>query len=228
MTLVLTNDDGIGAPGIRALWQTVRSLQQSAVIIAPFEQHSGCGHQVTTTTPISIERWAEYEWAVKGTPVDCTRLALSHLCPNAKWVISGINAGGNLGVDAYISGTVAAAREAAFHRIPAIAISHYRHGKRPIDWQLATQLSEKVLHLLFQRPVTPGTYWNVNLPHLEAHTPDPDIVFCKPCTQPLPATYQLDGEFFVYAGEYGKRARDPGGDVDICFSGQISVTQISV
>lgn len=228
MTLILTNDDGIDAPGIRALWEAVQPFAHPIVIAAPQEHLSGCGHQVTTTKAIPVATRSSTEYAIGGTPADCVRLALSHLCPDVSWVLSGINAGGNLGADAYISGTVAAVREAALNRIPGIAISHYRQGKRPFDWELATRMTTRVLKDLMARPIAPGSFWNVNLPHPEPGAPEPAIVFCQPCTQPLPIAFRAEGEGFVYCGEYGKRRRDPGGDVDTCFSGNIAVTQISV
>jgi 5'-nucleotidase len=214
MTLILTNDDGIEAPGIRALLEAVSGFNAKTIIAAPLEHQSGCGHQVTTTAPIQVQKRSEVEYAIAGTPVDCVRIALSHLCSDIDWVLSGINAGGNLGADVYISGTVAAVREAALHRIPAIAISHYKKGRREIDWNLAAYLTMKVLEDLLPRPLVPGTFWNVNLPHLEPNAPMPEIVFCNPCTQPLPADYRIEGDRFYYAGEYPKRLRDPGGDVD--------------
>ncbi len=226
MVLLLTNDDGIEAPGIRALLEAVRQLDARPLIAAPLEHQSGCGHQVTTTVPIHVQKRSEMEYAIAGTPVDCVRIALSHLCPEVNWVLSGINAGGNLGSDVYISGTVAAVREAALHRIPAIAISHYKRRGQEIDWKLAAHLTMNVLEKLVSRPLEPGTFWNVNLPHLEPSSPLPEIVFCKPCTQPLPADYRVEGDYFHYAGEYQKRRRDPGGDVEVCFSGRIAVTQI--
>jgi len=228
MTLVLTNDDGIDAPGIRALLKAVRFLDAPIFIAAPQDHQSGCGHQVTTTAPIHVQKRSETEYAIGGTPVDCVRIAISHLCPETQWVLSGINAGGNLGADVYISGTVAAVREAALHRIPAIAISHYRKGRREIDWDLAARLTENVLYTLMTLPLEPGTFWNVNLPHLETGEPLPEIVFCNPGVQPLPATYQIEGDYFHYKGEYGKRLREPGDDVEVCFSDQIAVTQLKV
>jgi 5'-nucleotidase len=141
-------------------------------------------------------------------------------------VLSGINAGGNMGADTYISGTVAAVREAAFQRIPGIAISHYRKGKRNVDWDVAARWTSGVLADLLSRPPELGTFWNVNLPHLEPGDPDPEIVFCEPCKQPLPVDYRIEGENFYYVGEYAKRDRTPGTDVDICFSGKIAVTQL--
>lgn len=233
MILILTNDDGIDAPGMRSLEQAcrqtsvLRTIKNSKVIIAAPKDHlSGCGHQVTTTQPIHVQRRSDTEYAIAGTPADCVRIAYTHICPDVKYVISGINAGGNMGADTYISGTVAAVREAAFHRVPGIAVSHYRQGKRNVDWDVAARWTAGVLTDLLKRPSEPGTFWNVNLPHLEPGDPDPDVVFCEPCTQPLPVNYRIEGDNFYYVGEYGKRDRTPGSDVDICFSGKIAVTQL--
>lgn len=220
---VLTNDDGIDAPGLQALKQAVG---HRGVVVAPQEHHSGCGHQVTTTRPIHVLRRDNGEFAIAGTPADCTRLALSHLIPEAEWVISGINAGGNLGADVYISGTVAAVREAAFHRVPGIAISHYIHQRKPIDWDRAAAIATRVIDKLLHLPLEPGAFWNVNLPHIQPGMAEPDLVFCPLCTQPLPVDYRIENDHFYYAGDYGKRSRDPGSDVDVCFSGHIAITKI--
>lgn len=223
MTLILTNDDGIDAPGIRALWQAVGG---KGIIVAPQQPHSGCSHQVTSDRPIHIQRRSDQEFAIAGTPADCTRIALHHLDLNPKFVLSGINAGGNLGADVYVSGTVAAVREAVLHRVPGIAVSHFIRRAMAIDWQLAARWTAQVLDKLMHQPVEPGTFWNVNLPHLEPGSPDPEIVLCPLCTQPLPAAYQLEGEYLRYVGEYPKRARDPGADVEVCFLGKIAITQM--
>ncbi|MCL1469776.1 5'/3'-nucleotidase SurE [Argonema antarcticum] len=225
MTLILTNDDGIDAPGILALQKAVNG---NAIIVAPKDHLSGCGHQVTTTGAIHVQRRSQTEYAVGGTPADCTRLAITHLCQNVKWVLSGINAGGNMGVDVYISGTVAAVREAATHGIPGIAVSHYRKGKLNVDWDTAARWTAKVLDDLFARPIAPGTFWNVNLPHLLPGEPDPEVVFCQPSTEPLPVNYRVEGDEYYYHGEYAKRDRTPGTDVDVCFSGKIAVTQLKL
>ena len=223
MTLILTNDDGIDAPGLRALH---KAIDGKGVIVAPKDHHSGCGHQVTTTRPIPVQRRSDTEYAVGGTPADCTRLAIAHLCTDVKWVLSGINAGGNLGVDVYISGTVAAVREAAMHGIPGIAVSHWIRRPLIVDWDVAARCTAKVLADLLNRPIEPGMYWNVNLPHLEPGSADPEVVFCEPSTKPLPVNYRVEGDDYYYVGEYAKRDRTPGTDVDVCFSGCIAVTQI--
>ena len=225
MTIILTNDDGIDAPGIKALYQAVKS---DCTIFAPKEHLSGCGHQITTHKPINVEyRW-EKAYAIDGTPADCTRIALTKTNKKIDWVLSGINAGGNLGVDVYISGTVAAVREAAIHNVPGIAISHWIKRPLVIDWELATYWTNQVLAELFNRPLSPKSFWNVNLPHLDANSPDPEIIFCSPSNDPLPVNYHIQEDSYHYYGEYAQRERAPGTDVDVCFSGNIAVTQITL
>lgn len=225
MTIILTNDDGIDAPGIRAL---ATAVEGKTIFIAPQQEYSGCGHQVTTQQPISVQKRSETEYAIGGTPADCVRLAIYNLCPEIHWVLSGINSGGNMGVDVYISGTVAAVREAAFHNIPAIALSQYRKGGKPVNWEMATRWASFVLKELMNRPLETGAFWNVNFPYLEPDSPDPEIVFCQPSTQPLPIEYQIKGDDFYYKGDYGKRPYQSGTDVDVCFSGKIAVTLIKL
>lgn len=224
MALILTNDDGIDAPGIRALQNAVGG---KGIFVAPRGQLSGCGHQVTTAKPLSVEKRSQTEYAVGGTPADCARIALKTF-PKIDWVLSGINAGGNLGVDVYISGTVAAVREAAMHGIPGIAISHWIKRPLMIDWDVATGWTAKVLEKLFEHPLSPGSFWNVNLPHLEPGADEPEIVFCQRSTEPLPVEYRVEGDLYYYQGEYSQRDRAPGTDVDVCFSGNIAVTQIQL
>ncbi len=225
MTIILTNDDGIDAPGIQALLQAVSG---KTIMVAPQGQLSGCGHQVTAHSPIHVDRRSSFEYAVGGTPADCVRIALHHVCAKPDLVLSGINAGGNLGVDVYISGTVAAVREAAMHGIPGIAISHRIKRPLEIDWDVATRWTSRVLADLLNREPKSGCFWNVNLPHLAPGSAEPEIVFCLPSTQPLPVVYRIEGEYFYYAAEYGSRARAAGTDVDVCFEGNIAVTEISL
>jgi 5'-nucleotidase len=227
MTFILTNDDGIDAPGIAALRRALeQATGDSGIIVAPNAHLSGCSHQFNTKSPITIEARTERDYAIGGTPADCTRVGLGPICPEARFVLSGINAGGNLGSDIHVSGTVAAVREAAILRKPGIAMSHYIHRGREIDWDAATRLAAKVLIALLDRPLPTGAFWNVNLPHPGPDDPDPDLIFCDSCTQPLPTAFQVQDNQFRYVGKYGERDRDPGADVDVCFSGNVAITQI--
>lgn len=230
MTLLLTNDDGIDAPGIQALSQALELIGKNDwCMVAPSDQLSGCSHQLTRGTGLDIEMKAANMFAVQGTPADCTRVALAHFSPKTSLVLSGINAGGNLGSDIYVSGTVAAVREAILHRVPGIAISQYIFNGHPIDWARASKLTAKVLDTLLSQPMRDGMFWNVNLPassDMEEQTTEPQIIECPLCTQPLPMEHQIDEQGLRFIGRYDQRSRDPGADVDVCFSGNIAVTPI--
>ncbi|MEM9264741.1 MAG: 5'/3'-nucleotidase SurE [Cyanobacteria bacterium P01_F01_bin.13] len=235
-TIALTNDDGIHAPGIQALHKALTSpeltqlLTQSSTsvsIVAPDQHLSGCSHQLNRGGAISVEQLTEQQYAIGGTPADCARVA-HHLYPQLDWIISGINDGGNLGADIYVSGTVAAAREATLLRIPAIAISHYKASNATIDWTMAARRVVRVLGVLMKKSLEPGQFWNINLPSVGPSDSEPAIVFCPVCTQPLPTLSSLEAGKFRYTGTYQDRRRDIGADVDVCFSGNISVSQISL
>lgn len=225
MGIILTNDDGIDAPGIKAL---ANSVSGNVKIIAPLQHHSGCGHQVTTHKPLQITERNAKEIAVHGTPADCSRIGITQIFSDVEWVLSGINAGGNLGVDLYISGTASAAREAAILGKKAIAISHWIREGKPIDWEYATTLTKIVLEELFQRKLPEKHFWNVNLPHIFEGESNPRLIDCSPSTDPLPVQYKREGNTFFYVGEYPKRKREENTDVAICFSGNIAISLVKV
>lgn len=237
MRVLLTNDDGIDAIGLEHLQQALQPLLTEGQwwVVAPHQQLSGCSHQVTTGRPFRVQSRGERRFAVEGSPADCVRVGLFKLVPSVDWVLAGINEGGNLGADVYLSGTVAAVREAALRGIPAIAISQYRAGNQPIDWEQARRWTAQVLMELMEQPLPAGAFWNVNLPHLPSGSPLPERVYCPLCTQPLPLDYAIEVEegspeslWFRYQGRYADRARDPQTDTDICFSGRIAITKVTV
>ncbi|PCJ58038.1 MAG: 5'/3'-nucleotidase SurE [Candidatus Hydrogenedentota bacterium] len=224
--ILFTNDDGIDAPGLAALCQSGES-GGDGVVIAPATHQSGVSHRVTVwDESIRVNKRENGAFAVHGTPADCVRLGLTHLLPQTTWVLSGINEGGNLGADLYMSGTVAAAREAAFLGMSAIAVSQYIKKRGPLDWGQASRWTTEVLRDLMGRARIPRTFWNVNLPHLESESAMPEVVFCEPCRQPMPMEYDIDGEHYRYTGVYGNRVSDTGADVEVCFSGKIAVSLI--
>ena len=227
MRLLLTNDDGIFAPGLEALLAAARPLGET-VVVAPAEAHSGCGHRVTTDAAIQVEEVAPGRFAVAGTPADCVRLAVHRLAPRTGWVLSGINAGGNLGADTYVSGTVAAVREAVLHGWPGIALSQYRRKGLAVDWQRSAGWLVPLLRELLDRPRRAGVFYNVNLPHLGADAADPEVVGCPLAPGPLPLSFREEGELLHYNGDYHQRRRDKGTDVDVCFGGKIAVTELAL
>jgi len=226
MHLLLTNDDGVDAAGLAALRAAAEALGQP-LVVAPAECHSGGGHQVTTHDPIHVSRRNDACYVIRGTPADCVRVALDRLAVTIDWVLAGINHGGNLGADLYMSGTAAAVREGVLHGKPGIAVSHYhKKGIDPLDWPRATRWLVPILRDLVQRPWTPGTFWNVNLPHLTSAAADPEVVFCPVDPSPLPVSYETRGEHLTYNANYHQRPRQAGSDIDHCFSGRISVSLV--
>jgi 5'-nucleotidase len=227
MKILLTNDDGIDAPGLVALEAAVAWMGGETVVVAPAEPHSGCGHRVTTDRPLRVHELAGKRFAVEGTPADCVRIALAELARDAAVVVSGINAGGNLGADVHHSGTVAAAREAALHGRRAVAASHYHRRGTTIDWERAARWLEDVLRRL-PEPLTPGEFWNVNLPDLAADAAMPMVVECATDASPFTLGYAVTPEGWRYQASYHERPRVAGGDVAVCFGGAIAASKLRV
>ena len=228
MKIVITNDDGIDAPGLAALAQCVRRLGD-VVIVAPQKSQSGIAHRITTREPIRINELEANRHSVDGTPADCARIALKVITPDADWLISGINWGANLGSDVYNSGTVAAAREAAILGYRAIAVSQYIAKDQKVEWSITAYHAGPVLEMLVSRNLVPGHFWNVNLPHPIRKSSKIAHEFCELDTHPHNYGYHQDGNEFTYKGSIHERPRDPGKDVAVCFDeGKIAVTRLSV
>lgn len=231
MKLLLTNDDGIDAPGINALAEAMAGFGE-LVIVAPDQPLSGCSHRATTHEVLKVEERGAGRYAVGGSPADCVRLGLLHLAPDADWVLSGVNDGGNLGMDVYLSGTVAAAREAALFGRRAMALSQYRRG-RSIAWDAVRQAARSVFEELAARSLSPSAFWNVNFPDwaegsgaAELEPAARKIVFADLDLNPLPVAYELQAGGYFYRSDYHSRDRSAGSDVDVCFSGRVAVTEI--
>ncbi|MCP4694333.1 MAG: 5'/3'-nucleotidase SurE [Desulfobacterales bacterium] len=228
MKIVLTNDDGIDAPGLEALSWAARDLG-ALIVVAPDGARSGVGHRVTVREPIRVEERGKNRFSISGTPADCTRVALKKIAPDAGWVIAGINPGANLGSDVNQSGTVAAAREAAILGYRSISISQYMAKDHTVDWKTTRHHAAPILRMLLGRELEKGCFWNVNLPHPLAYEKPPGHVFCGLDANPHNYDYRREGDMYIYVGNIHDRPRDPGTDVDICFNRRkISITRISL
>jgi 5'-nucleotidase len=229
--ILITNDDGIDSDGISALAALARTFSKEVWIVAPKMEASQIGHRVTTHAPIRFQKKGERVFAVEGTPADCTRVGFELMGERPDWVWSGINHGGNLGWhDYYISGTLAAAREAAFFGVPALGASHYLKKHLPVDWGMASQRLRQAFLKINEQPLSPGEFWNVNLPHLERDEAEPEVVFCAPEKAPLDVSFHLDADssHLTYNGSYHNRPRSKNSDVDICFNGNISISKLEI
>jgi 5'-nucleotidase len=224
--LLLTNDDGIDAPGLEALVVAARTVGEP-VVAAPAGRQSGVSHRVTWHEGVLIEPRGDNRYAIHGTPADCVRLGLLKLVPEAKWVLSGVNHGANLGADMHYSGTVAAVREAVLHGWPGIAVSHYRKEGGEFHWQRAAAWFTPILAELMAKPMEPGLFYNVNLPNLSPDAGNPEVVWCALDPNPLPLNYRHEEESgLYYADSYHLRHQTAGADVAICFGGRITVTAV--
>jgi 5'-nucleotidase len=229
MRVLLTNDDGISAPGLAALEEAVTQLGWQSVIVAPASEQSMCGHRVTTHHPLKIEQHDTQHHAVHGTPADCVRIALFALDVKPDLVLSGVKVGGNLGQDIVISGTVAAAREAAYHGVRSIALSQYLIRDLVVNWRRTAAWIAEILSETQTYDHPPRFFWNINLPHLAPHIRDlPPRIRCAPAHSPLNVSYHKSDHGCAYTASYAERPRDPGSDVDACFSGNISVSLLQV
>lgn len=166
MHILLTNDDGVHAPGLFALYEELQRLGE-VTVVAPKIEQSGVGLSVTYLHPLMVDdvqrdgrHWAK---AVHGSPADCVKLGMLEFCDSEPdLVVSGINSGGNVGINVLYSGTVAGAIEGAFYRVPSIAVSHYIDS--PPDYPRAARIAVGLIEQLKQEGLQPGELWNLNVP----------------------------------------------------------------
>jgi 5'-nucleotidase len=161
--ILITNDDGIHAAGLRALVNAFKDCA-NVTVIAPSQERSAAAQSLTLRQPIYCEQIGEREYAVEGTPADAMILAFHTLLQEKPdLVISGINRGANMGENVYYSGTVGAAREAAINRVPAIAVSQTYRTKE-VDFEPAAEFTRKLAPIILREGLPPGVLLNVNFP----------------------------------------------------------------
>lgn len=160
--LLVTNDDGVHAPGIRSLVASLAGLG-TVYVVAPDREVSACSQSLTLKHPLRAERIEERVYAVEGTPADCVNLALVKLLPcRPDLVISGINRGANLGEDVFYSGTVGGAREGTFFGVPSIAVS--LAARADADFGPAAAFAARLAAMVLERGLPERTLLNVNVP----------------------------------------------------------------
>ena len=170
--ILVTNDDGINAPGLRVLERVARQLSTDVWVVAPETNQSGASHSLTMHRPLRIRKLSRRRFAVDGTPTDCVLLALQIVVKNrpVDLVLSGINHGGNLGEDVTYSGTIAAAMEATLFNVPAFALSQCCRNGHPVKWATAEQHAADIIERLFTKDWPKDLLINVNFPDCPAHT----------------------------------------------------------
>ena len=168
MKVLLTNDDGIYAPGLFALFQALKA-DHELTIVAPESEMSAVGHAITLTSPLRVQEVMKsgsfYGYAVTGTPADCVKIAVQELLERPPDIIlSGINPGANIGVNLLYSGTVSAATEGAFLGVRSAAIS--LNARKNPDFGFAAQFSKEIIRFMTESGLRDGTALNVNIPAL--------------------------------------------------------------
>ncbi|MEE2779030.1 MAG: 5'/3'-nucleotidase SurE [Myxococcota bacterium] len=242
--VLITNDDGVWAPGLELLRECACEVFDEVVVVAPSSEMSGVSQGLTLHDPLRLREVTPGVWRVNGTPADCVIVAMGSVCADAPpdLVLSGINRGPNLGRDVYYSGTVAGAREGRFQGAPAVALSLVGRDTYPFE-----SVRGVVLHLLNQirqKGLAPETLLNVNIPvpdaelaargasfagvsgiagvdwtRLGRHTYDNSLIIRE---DPRGRPYMWIG------GQYPELENRPGTDCHAIRSGRVSVTPIGV
>lgn len=238
MRILLTNDDGIQAPGILAVKAALETIGE-VFVVAPERQRSAAGHSITLHKPLRLTPVTLPDgsagYASNGTPTDCVTLGYDIvLGGKCDLVVSGINAGANLGWDLTYSGTVSAAIEGAVLGVPAFAISVVLEsgGPNPIDFGPAARFACRVARQMRTQPLPPNTLLNINVPHC----PAPEL-------RGVTVTHQGRREYvdriiakedpsgrpyYWLAGSVREDRPDPGSDVHAVLENHISVTPVQL
>lgn len=246
MRILLTNDDGIDAPGIAAMFDALQGLGE-VITIAPRMVQSAAGHGITYREPLMTEEWVVNERmkgiAVDGRPADCVKVALRAIWQERfgegsrpDLTISGMNSGANVGINIIYSGTVAAAVESAFLGVPAIAVSLYLGGKDlgRVHYGRAAQIARHVIDRVLAHKIDKHSVININVPRTEsADAPIPQIRVVEMNSAPGIDAYDRRvspyGQVYYWAAGDGMvfSHTSPGSDVEALRAGYATVTPLT-
>ena len=224
--ILITNDDGIRAEGLRALVDALRGMATVSVV-APSRERSAAAQSLTLRQPIICEQVAEREWAVEGTPADAMILAFHKLLPEPPdLVVSGINCGGNMGENIYYSGTVGAAMEGTINHVPSVAISVV-HRRDAVRYDCAARFARDLAQLILKEGLPRGVLLNVNVP-LEWKGGVRFTRQSKKITRNvLQEGRDPHGRMYFWLHEQqAKEGVEPGTDYAAIYAGAISITPL--
>jgi 5'-nucleotidase len=231
--ILISNDDGVNAEGIKLLEKIARTLCDDVWVVAPEHEQSGAGHSLSLHKPLRLRKVGEKRFAVEGTPTDAVLVGVMEVMKDKRpdLMLSGINRGSNLAEDVTYSGTVAAAMEATLLEIPSIAFSNQLHGE--VDWSVAEKYAAGIIKALAAAAIPHDRLINVNFPAV----PVADVKGVKLCPQ---GRRRLDdnldrrtdpaGRPYIWIG--GQRtipfSEQPEADFEMIKQGYIIVTPISL
>jgi len=233
MRILLTNDDGIDAPGLRALYQAIEGLGEVHVV-APTVVQSAMSHAVTFHRPIRV---VEHDdgvvrgYSVEGRPADCVKLALGELVEAPiDLILSGINSGANVGINVIYSGTVAAAVEGSFHGIRSIALSLHIGDWDHDHWDRAARHARAAIDTLLAEDTDPRVAMNVNIPILDGGREPRGITRAPMSMAPTVCRYSRsadkDGRLYQINNSLTFERIEAGTDVGALFDGHVTITPL--
>ncbi len=230
MRILLSNDDGYQAPGLKALAEALATVAE-VVVVAPDRDRSGASNSLTLETPIRAYTMDNGFIRVEGTPTDCVHLAITGLLDQEPdMVVAGINAGANMGDDVIYSGTVAAATEGRFLGFPAMAVSMSSHT--PEHYETGAQIALQLVERLKNKPLAPESILNVNVPDLPlAEIKDMQITRLGHRHKAEPVVKELDprGRPIYWVGPAGpEQDAGPGTDFFALRNACVSITPLQV
>lgn len=232
--VLLSNDDGIAAAGLKVLEKAIKPLVKEVWIVAPETEQSATSHSLTLRQPLRIRKISKRKFAVDGTPTDSVLLGISEVMKDHRpdLVLSGINRGGNLGEDVTYSGTVAAAMEGALLGVRSVALSQVYSDSRTVHWATSEKWLPKVLKQLVKMDWSENILMNVNFPPVNAN----DVTGMEGVRQGrrkiggglTPGT-DPRGETYYWVGPQRDEDRSAKGtDLEAVLRGCISITPLSL
>ena len=237
LRILIANDDGIRAPGLKVLERIARSISKDVWVVAPEFEQSGASRSLSLHDPLRIRRLSRRRFAVRGTPVDCVLMAVNHVLKDDKrpdLLLSGVNRGANMGEDVTYSGTVAAAMEGTIVGIPSIALSQAVVPGQSVKWATTEQLAPALIRRLLTAGWSKGTLININFPDvMAAQAGDPRVtVQGQRDTGDLVIDPRIDARGQPYYGiGYRRNLGTPypaTTDLGVVESGGISVTPLQL
>ncbi|MBV9859065.1 MAG: 5'/3'-nucleotidase SurE [Alphaproteobacteria bacterium] len=231
--VLLTNDDGIDAPGLRVLEEITAELAREIWVVAPEHDQSGVSHAVSLHHPLRLTARGPRRFGVTGTPGDCVVMGVSHLMAEAppQLILSGVNRGANFGVETVFSGTVGGAMTGMMLGIPSIALSQAWSDRDRVPWDTARTLAPDVVRRLLAMGWGAATCLNVNFPDRAPEAAGPLMLARQGpgVIEGMDVQTRIDPRGFAYhwiAFRRGPREQGPESDIDAVAAGHIAVTPI--
>ena len=233
MHILISNDDGLDAKGIRHLAEQVGEQVDRVTIIAPDRDRSGASNSLTLDRPIRVDQRDANVFKVFGTPTDCVHIGITGLLgEEPDMVISGVNAGANMGDDVIYSGTVAAAMEGRFLGSPAMAVSLVYENSRPSNYASAARAARVLMNRLLEEPLPADTILNVNVPDLSWEAirgfETTRLGHRHRSEDVIPLEDPRGRQFYWIGAPGGEEDNGPGTDFNAIRRGYVSVTPIHV